>query len=115
MGAMKRILLSLWCLLLFAILPAVVMAQPLWLTQDHNKLLALEILKPGFTFGITGRAWITQSDLSFDERTLHQLVLGGHLNVGQVQLGAQYRHWLDSNVNDDVNYVFGLTVGVVLK
>ena len=67
------------------------------------------------TFGLTGRALITENDLSFDQRTLHQLVLAGHLNVGQVQLGAVYRSFLDPSVNEDVNYVFGLNVGVVLK
>jgi hypothetical protein len=271
MGAMKRLLLSLLCLLMFVVLPAVAGGQPLWLNQDHNKLLAVEILKPGFdssigtgfstltffftarlalsekvsfvgeipvahfapdgssssesetavgniylgleqngtggfgefgvriptmpddknaaervgvfsdldrweawlakavtiegfgnfrslnktgvggrgrlggsvwipteggdaelwipytvmgfyrdrggevTFGISGRALATEGDLSFDERTFHQLVLAGHLNVGQVQLGVQYRHFLDKSLNEDVNHVFGLTVGLVLK
>lgn len=67
------------------------------------------------TFGITGRAILTESDLSFDERTYHQLVFAGHLNVGQVQLGAQYKHFLDQIINEDVKYVFGFSVGLALE
>lgn len=64
------------------------------------------------TLGFTGRLQIGD-DLDLSRRTVHQLVLAGHLDAGPVLVGAQYRYWLDHG--QSVDHVLGLTMGVVLK
>ena len=49
MGGMRRIRFVLMCVSMLAVLPALAGAQPLWVNQEQNKLLSLELLKPGFS------------------------------------------------------------------
>jgi hypothetical protein len=64
--------------------------------------------------GFTGRALLTESDLDFGERSIHQFGLGASLNTGMVRPGLLVRIPLDKDLREDVDYVVGLNVTVIL-
>ena len=64
--------------------------------------------------GLTGVAILTESNLDFSERTTHQFGLGATLNLGTVRPGLLVRIPLQKALTEDINYVVGLNVTVVL-
>jgi len=64
--------------------------------------------------GFTGRAILTESDLDFGERSIHQFGLGAALNTGTVRPGLHLRIPLDKDLREDIDYVAGLNVTVIL-
>jgi len=64
--------------------------------------------------GFTGRAILSESDLDFGDRSTHQFGLGGTLSTGTVRPGLHLRIPLDEGLKDNVDYVVGLNVTIVL-
>ncbi|MCI0404699.1 MAG: hypothetical protein L0209_01270, partial [candidate division Zixibacteria bacterium] len=65
-----------------------------------------------FTFwtGLTGRAILTEGDLSFGERTVHQFGLSGHFTAGRFIPGLLLRLPMDADLDDVLDFVFGFNV-----
>lgn len=61
--------------------------------------------------GFTGRALITEGDLSFSERTIHQLGLTGSYAFGNFIPGLLFRVPMDDDLGDILDFVFGINVG----
>jgi len=61
--------------------------------------------------GLTGRALITESDLSFNERTIHQLGLSASYAFGNFIPGLLFRVPMDDDLGDILDFVFGINVG----
>lgn len=64
--------------------------------------------------GITGLVIVTESDLSFSERSIHDLGITGSIDFNSVQTGAYLRITLDDDLNDEINFVLGLNLTVLL-
>lgn len=86
---------------------AEIYAQYFLLGEFNGRMV---VVKAGFT----GRAILTESDLNFGERSIHQFGLGGSLNSGTVRPGLHVRIPLDKDLREDIDYVAGLNVTVVL-
>jgi hypothetical protein len=61
--------------------------------------------------GFTGRAIITEGDLSFSERTIQQLGLSGSYSFGNFLPGLLFRVPMDDDLGDILDFVFGINVG----
>ncbi|HXF49638.1 MAG TPA: hypothetical protein VNL73_09490 [Verrucomicrobiae bacterium] len=61
--------------------------------------------------GFTGRALITEGDLSFNERTIQQLGLSGSYAFGNFIPGLLFRVPMDDDLGDILDFVFGVSVG----
>jgi hypothetical protein len=61
--------------------------------------------------GFTGRAIITEGDLSFSERTIQQLGLSGSYTFGRFIPGLLFRVPMDDDLGDILDFVFGINVG----
>ncbi len=61
--------------------------------------------------GFTGRAIITEGDLSFSERTIQQLGLSGSHAFGNFIPGLLFRVPMDDDLGDILDFVFGINVG----
>lgn len=61
--------------------------------------------------GLTGRALVTESDLSFGERTIHQLGLSGSYSTGRFIPGILFRVPMDDDLSEILDFVFGINVG----
>ncbi|HUF08470.1 MAG TPA: hypothetical protein VMO47_04060 [Rhodothermales bacterium] len=64
--------------------------------------------------GFTGRAILTESDLDFGERSIHQFGLGAALNNGTLRPGLHVRIPLDEDLRDSIDYVAGINLTVIL-
>lgn len=64
--------------------------------------------------GFTGQIWLTESDLDFGERSVHQFGLSGALNTGTVRPGLLVRIPLDEDLRDNIDYVVGVNLTVVV-
>ena len=62
------------------------------------------------TVGVTGRALITESDLNFGERTVHQLTGALELRRGRVRPSGLIRLPLDQDLRDMTGVIIGLGV-----
>ncbi|HVP06648.1 MAG TPA: hypothetical protein VMS71_02310 [Candidatus Acidoferrum sp.] len=69
----------------------------------------------GVGAGFTGRAWITESDLSFGERSVHLLGMAGYYDVGQCRLGGTFRIPIDDDLSSEVSFVYGVSISFMLK
>jgi len=58
----------------------------------------------------SGRLLVTEGDLDFGERTVHQLALGTGVDLGRWRPGAYVRLPLDQNLSGSLNYVIGVTL-----
>jgi hypothetical protein len=63
--------------------------------------------------GVTGRFLATESG-SLGDRTVHELVVGGDVKLGQVRPGLEFRLPLDSSLNDFVDFTVGARLGIEL-
>lgn len=61
--------------------------------------------------GLTGRALVTESDLSFGERTIHQLGLSASYATGRFIPGILFRVPMDDDLSEILDFVFGINVG----
>lgn len=95
-----------------------------WINTDNqdSEMLAAYSLLLGYqssavalSGGLTGRAIITESNMSFGERTLHQLGAAVTVGSGAVRPGVQLRLPLDQDMTDILDYVVTLHVSVVLR
>ncbi len=68
-----------------------------------------------FGAGLTGRMIVTEADLKLDERTVHQLGVALIGKFGDVQPGLHLRMPLDKDLNDVLDFVFGMNVTVSLR
>ncbi len=64
--------------------------------------------------GLSGRAIVTEGDLDFGQRTIHQLGLGAAVALGQVRPGIQLLVPVDDEWSDLVDYSVGLTLSVTV-
>ena len=60
----------------------------------------------------SGRLLVTEGDLNFGERTVHQVALGAGVDLGPWRPGAYFRLPLDRDLTDTVNHVFGLSLAL---
>jgi len=65
--------------------------------------------------GFTGRAIVTESDLSFAERSVHQFGLGVTRSSGTFRPGAHLRVPIDDDLGDAIDFVVGVHFTVVLQ
>ena len=68
-----------------------------------------------FVAGFSGRLILTEEDIDFGERTLHQLGLAANVAFGVVQPGISFRVPLDEDLTDILDFIFGLTLGINLN
>lgn len=61
-----------------------------------------------FGGGMTGLLIVTEKDLSFGDRTIHDLGILGSYKFDSVRLGTYIRVPLDDDINDIMNFVLGL-------
>jgi len=61
--------------------------------------------------GLTGRAILTEEDLDFGERTIHQLGLSGSYEFGNFIPGILFRVPMDDDLSEILDFVFGINVG----
>jgi hypothetical protein len=85
------------------------------LFADYNFDVWVRSEQFGVGFGFTGRAIITESDLSFGERTTHQAGVAADVTLGQMRLGGTLRLPLDSELSDAVSATYGLSLSFDLK
>lgn len=62
--------------------------------------------------GLTGLLIVTEEDVSFGDRTIHDLGLIGNYNFENARLGAYLRVPLDDDLNDTLSFVFGLNIAL---
>ncbi|MEO1261469.1 MAG: hypothetical protein AAFZ15_21880 [Bacteroidota bacterium] len=60
--------------------------------------------------GFTGRAIITESDIDFGERSIHQIGLSGHYKGEKVTPGLLFRFPMDEDLGDLLDLVIGIHV-----
>lgn len=65
--------------------------------------------------GVTGRSILTEPDLDFGERSVHQFGLAGLFNMGAVRPGLHVRIPLDRDLTEDIDYVVGANLTVDLR
>jgi hypothetical protein len=65
--------------------------------------------------GFTGRLVITEADLNFSERTIHQFGVFARYKSKNVHPGLLFKIPLDSILNDNVNIIMGLNLLINLK
>jgi len=65
--------------------------------------------------GLTGRLLMTEEDLDFNERTVHQLGVFARYKASKVQPGLLFKVPVDDDFNDIIDFVFGLNVLVQLN
>lgn len=68
----------------------------------------------GIGTGITGLFIVTEEDLSFGDRTIHDFGILGFYDFGSATLGSYFRVPLDDDLNDILSFVFGLNVNLSL-
>lgn len=79
------------------------------LLADYRAHAAYRAEKVSVGVEFTGRAIVTESDLSLGERTIHQLTLGIGLDLGRLWPSASLRVPLDSDLKDSsFNNALGL-------
>ena len=59
--------------------------------------------------GLTGRAWLTESDLT--NRFIDQFGFSASYALGNFIPGAHFHFPLDANLDNYVDFVFGINVG----
>jgi hypothetical protein len=64
--------------------------------------------------GVSGRAWITESEGTFDERTWHQLVFMLNVLTPRVRPGIRFQIPLDEDLQDLLDLVWGVQIEVIL-
>lgn len=64
--------------------------------------------------GMTGLLIVTESNLSFGDRTIHDLGILGSYHFDSTSLGGYLRVPLDDDINDYLNFVFGLNLSITL-
>lgn len=67
-----------------------------------------------FGAGLTGLTLITEGDLSYGDRTLNDIGLMGSYRFSGLRLGGYLRVPLDDEVNDFLNFVLGVQLGILL-
>ena len=63
-----------------------------------------------FGGGVTGQAIVTEGEFSFADSSIHGLGVLGSYDFGNITLGSSLKFPLDDDLNDIVNFVFGLNV-----
>lgn len=64
--------------------------------------------------GFTGLLLVSESDLSFGERTIHELGIISAYDFGNVEAGAYLRVPLDEDISDQLNFILGMNLLVAL-
>jgi hypothetical protein len=77
---------------------------------DYNLELWYRSDKAGFGSGFTGRLLITEGDLNFGERTVHQMGFSGYVDFGTFRPGLNLRFPLDDDPTPSLDYVYGFSV-----
>lgn len=91
-------------------------------TFDHDFNLLLDYAgrfgyqgqKVTILAGITGRLLVTEEGLDLGERSFHQLGISASMNMGRVRPGAHPRFPIDDDLNEVIDFVFGLNLAVDL-
>jgi hypothetical protein len=65
--------------------------------------------------GVTGRLWISQSDLNFGERSFHQVGINAGIDLGRFRPGLFARFPLDKDLSDYLENVIGLNCSIGLE
>jgi hypothetical protein len=65
--------------------------------------------------GVTGRANISEGDLDFGERSIHQLGFNASVGLGNVRPGVHFRLPLDDDLKNSLDFVLGFNLGIQLK
>ena len=79
------------------------------LLNYHSQLLyGTEDLRIGA--GFTGLLIVSESDISFGDRTIHELGIISAYDFGNVEAGAYLRVPLDEEISEDLNLVLGLNL-----
>lgn len=86
---------------------AEVFAQYFLLAELEGKRVAVKA-------GLTGRALVTEGDLSFSERSVHQFGVGASLITGTFRPGLHMRLPLDKDLSESIDFVAGVNCTVVL-
>jgi hypothetical protein len=84
------------------------------LFAQYFLLSAWEGAKVQVKAGFTGRALITEGNLSFADRSIHQFGIQAGLNSGTFRPGVHFRLPIDNDLGDAIDYVAGLNFTVVL-
>jgi hypothetical protein len=82
---------------------------------DYNFELWSRYPTFGVGFGFTGRAIVTESDLSFSERAYHQVGFAADVKMGSTRIGGSLKLPVDDNLSHAYNFVFGLGLWVDFK
>jgi len=65
--------------------------------------------------GLTGRANMTEDNLSFSERSIHQLGFNASVGLGNVRPGLHFRIPLDDDLKESLDFVMGFNLGIRLN
>lgn len=68
-----------------------------------------------FLGGVTGRAILTEPNLNFSERSVHQAGFAASAGIGKLRPGLHLRLPLDENLKDSLDFVLGFTLGIQLQ
>lgn len=85
------------------------------LLLDYSAQVGYVTQKVSVMGGLTGRLFATQTEGDFGERSVHQLGASATLISGQVQPGIHLRIPIDDDLDDILDFVFGLNLSVQLK
>mgnify|MGYP005725378233 CR=1 FL=1 len=82
---------------------------------QYNAYVGFE--NPVFTVlaGASGRVLATEEGLDFGERSTHQFRMSGDVSLGVIRPGVFFQLPVDSELQDLVSAVFGVSLGVDLK
>jgi len=75
---------------------------------DYRGELWIKTKTVDFGFGLSGRYLLTESDLSFGERTVHIMGFAVNLSTGRLQPGIHFRAPLDDDLQDVLDFVYGI-------
>ncbi len=80
------------------------------LFADYNAYIWLPAKKVKLGCGLAGRIWVTQEHGSIGERTTHQLGFAGNYDFGIFTPGLHLRIPLDSDLTEELDYVYGFSL-----
>jgi hypothetical protein len=84
------------------------------LLADYSIMAGIQQRRYKIGISMTGRCWLSESDLDFSERIDHIAGMVAALRLGNFEPGVQVRYNLDDDINEPINYTYGLNLTVNL-
>lgn len=84
----------------------------LWL--KYSAQIGYESEQLCFLVGLVGQLLVTEGDLDFSERTVHQLGISNSIGFGKIRPGIVILLPLDEEIREVMNYLLGVNVEIAL-